>query len=77
MPTNPPPPLFWVENHEYFGFFILSRKVFRDPDSMGFVWGGVGQELSEKCSLCIFHPRLLCWRFGDLGDPVVPTLRLI
>ena len=30
--------------------------MFPGPDSMGFVWGGVG-------------------RAGDLGDPVVPTLR--
>ena len=38
------PPFFWFENHESFGFFF-TQKVFPGPDSMGFVWGGVGQAL--------------------------------
>ena len=38
------PPFFWVENHESFGFFqFLAEKVFPGPDSIGFVWGGVGR----------------------------------
>ena len=42
------PPFFWVENHESFGFFsILSRKSFPGPDSMGFLWGGVGRALMQ------------------------------
>ena len=42
------PPFFWVENHESFGFFrFLAEKVFPGPDSMGFVWGGVGRALMQ------------------------------
>ena len=38
------PHFFSVENDESFGFFsIWSQKVFPAPNSMGFVWGGVGQ----------------------------------
>ena len=39
-------------------------------------WGLHGAQWDERlCSLCTFHPFLLCWRFGDLGDRVLPTLR--
>ena len=39
---------------------------------MGFVWGGVGRALG----VCALVPHF-CYvgGFGDLGDPVVPTLR--
>ena len=45
--------------------------MFPGPDSMGFVWGGVGRALIYA----LFG--LLCYvgGFGDLGDPVVPTPR--
>ena len=47
--------------------------MFPGTDSVGFVWGGVGQAL--ECSLCIFSHFCYAGGFGDLGDPVVPTLR--
>ena len=41
--------------------------MFPGPASMGFVWGGVERVLSSH----------LCYvgGFGDLGEPVLPTLR--
>ena len=40
------PPFFWIENHESFGLFRFSAEtVFPGPDSMGYVWGGVGRAL--------------------------------
>ena len=45
--------------------------MFPGPDSIGFVWGRVGR----LCSLCTFQPFWYVGGFGDLGDPVVPTLR--
>ena len=42
------PPFFWVENDESFGFFrFWAEKVFPGPDSIGFVWGGVGRALMQ------------------------------
>ena len=42
------PPFFWVPNHESFGFFrFRAEKVFPGPDSIGFVWGGVGRALMQ------------------------------
>ena len=40
--------------------------MFPGPDSMGFVWDRVGALCSHFCYV---------GGFGDLGDPVVPTLR--
>ena len=48
--------------------------MFLGPDSMGFVWGGLGRALRQLCTF-----QLFCYvgGFGDLGDPVVPTLRVV
>ena len=47
--------------------------MFPGPDSMGFVWGGVGRALMQFMHFFIHF----CYvgSFGDPGDPVVPTLR--
>ena len=47
--------------------------MFPGPDSMGFVWGGVGRALVQFMQFS----AILCYvgSFGDLGDPVVPTPR--
>ena len=70
---NRPPLFFGSKIMNLLGFFwILSRnKVFPGPDSMGFVWGGVGR--APLCSFFLSH-FLLCSRFWR-SDPVVPTLR--
>ena len=47
--------------------------MFPGPDSIGFVWGGVGRVLMQFMHL-FGHFRYV-GGFGDLGDPVVPTLR--
>ena len=47
--------------------------MFPGPDSMGFVWGGVGQALNAVYA--VFSQFGYVGGFGDLGDPVVPTLR--
>ena len=44
--------------------------MFPGPDSMGFVWGGVGRALRQ-----FMHFSAIFAMFVDLGDPVVPTLR--
>ena len=47
--------------------------MFPGPDSMGFVWGGVGRALMQ-----FMHFLAFFWYVGsfcDLSDPVVPTLR--
>ena len=68
------PPFFWVKNHESFGFFRFgAEKVFPGPDSMGFVWGGVGRALLQF--MHVFSHFCYVGGFGNLGDPVVPTLR--
>ena len=46
--------------------------MFPGPDSMGFVWGGVGRALAVYA---LFSRFCYAGSFGDLGDPVVPTLR--
>ena len=47
--------------------------MFPGPDSMGFVWGGVGRALMQF----MHFSAIFCYvgGFGDLGDPVVPALR--
>ena len=48
--------------------------MFPGPDSMGFVWGGVGRALMQLMLLVV---SCFCYVvvFGDPIDPVVPTLR--
>ena len=43
------------------------------PDSMGFVWGGVGRALTQF--MHFFSHFCYVGGVGDLDDPVVPTLR--
>ena len=47
--------------------------MFPGPDSMGFVWGGVGQALMQF--MHFFGHFCYVGGFGDLGDPMLPTLR--
>ena len=50
--------------------------MFPGPDSMGFVWGGVIRALIYALSVyALFSHFWYVGGFGDLGDPVVPTLR--
>ena len=48
--------------------------MFPGPDSIGFVWGGVGRALMQFMHLFAIFAMLAV--FGDLGDPVLPTLRV-
>ena len=68
---NDPPPFVWVKNHESLGFSILSRKSVYGSGLHGVCMGRSGTSaiyalLSQFCYV---------GGFGDLGDPVVPTLR--
>ena len=65
------PPLFGVLNHAFFGFSILSRQSV-SGSLLGFVWGGVGRALMHCMHFSAIFVVLAV--FGDLGDPVVPTL---
>ena len=47
--------------------------MFPGPDSMGFVWGGVGRALMQFMHFSAIFAMF--GGFGDLGDPVVPTPR--
>ena len=47
--------------------------MFLGPDSMGFVWGGGGRALYVVYAL--FSHVCYVGSFGELGDPMVPTLR--
>ena len=47
--------------------------MFPGPDSIGFVWGGVGRALTQF--MHFFSHFCYVGGFGDLGDPVVSTLR--
>ena len=73
--TTPPRPLFWVENHESFGFFFdfEPKKCFRVPTP----WGLYGAEWDERsCAVhAVFSYFWYVGGFGDLGDPELPTLR--
>ena len=48
--------------------------MFPGPDSIGFVWGGVGRVLMHLV-YALFSHFWYVGGFGDLGDPVVSTLR--
>ena len=68
------PPFFWVENHESFGFFsILSRKSVSGSRLHGVCMGRSGTSAYTVYALSSHF----CYvgGFGDLGDPVLPTLR--
>ena len=68
------PPFFWVENHESFGFFfILSRKSVSGSRLYGVCMGRSGT--SAHAVYALFSRFCYVGGFGDLGDPVVPTLR--
>ena len=47
--------------------------MFPGSDSIGFVWGGVGRALMQFMQ--VFSYFWYVGGFGDLGDPVVPSLR--
>ena len=50
--------------------------MFPGPDSIGFVWGGVGQALYALYAVyALFSHFWYVDGFGDLRDPVVPALR--
>ena len=68
------PPFFGVENHESFGFcFILSRKSVSGSRLHGVCMGRSG---TSACAVyALFSHFWYVGGFGDLGDPVVPTLR--
>ena len=48
----------------------LAEKMYLCPNSMGFICGGVGRALYALVGLFCYVGG-----FGDLSDPVVPTLR--
>ena len=47
--------------------------MFPGPDSMGFVWGGVGRAPVQF--MHFFSHLCYVGGFGNHGDPVLPTLR--
>ena len=49
--------------------------MFPVPDSIGFVWAGVGRALYIYAVYAAFGHFCYVGGFGNLGDPVVPTLR--
>ena len=68
------PPLFGVENPQSFGFFsILSRKSVSGSRLHGVFMGWSGT--SAYAVYALFSHFCYVSGFGDLGDPVVPTLR--
>ena len=50
--------------------------MFPGPDCIGFVWDRVGRALMQFYAVHALSSHF-CYvgGFGDLGDPVVPTLR--
>ena len=46
--------------------------MFPGPDFIGFVWGGVGR---VNAVYALFSHFCYVGGFGDLSDPVAPTLR--
>ena len=68
------PPLFWVENHESSSFvFILSRNSVTGSRLHVVCMGRSGTSADAVCAL--FSHVCYVGGFGDLGDPVLPTLR--
>ena len=67
------PPFFGSKIMNVLVFFDFEpKKCFRVPTP----WGLCATEWDERlCSLCTFQPFCYVGGFGDLGDPVVPTLR--
>ena len=47
--------------------------MFPGPDSIGFVWGGVGRALMQFMHFSAIFGYV--GGFGNLGDPVLPTPR--
>ena len=67
-------PFFWVENHESFGFFsILSRKSHSGSRLHGVCMGRRGTSVGAVYAYSSHFCNV--GGFGDLSDPVVPTLR--
>ena len=68
------PPFFWVENHQFFGFFfILNRKSVSGSRFHGVCMGRIGTNANAVYALSSHF-----WYvggFGNLGDAVVPTPR--
>ena len=67
------PPLFWVENHEPFSFSILSRKSVSGSRHQAFCMGRSG--MSADAIYAFLTHFCYVGGFGNLGDPVLPTLR--
>ena len=66
------PPFFWDENHESLGFFrSRAEKVFPGPNSMGFVWGGVGRALKQ-----LMHFSAIFAMLAVLATSVTPLYPL-
>ena len=66
------PPFFWVQNLESFGFFRFhAEKVFPGPDSMGFVWGGVGRALVQ-----VMHFSAIFVMWAVLATSVTPCYQV-
>ena len=62
------PPLFWVENHESFGFLsILSRKIVSRSRLHGVCMGRSGT--SAAAVYALFSHFWYVGGFSDLGDP--------
>ena len=55
------PPIFWVENHESFGFFYFEPQSVSGSDSIGFVWGGVGRALMQFMHFSAIFAMLAVW----------------
>ena len=71
--TNGAPPFLGSKIMNLWVFSDLEpKKCFRVPTP----WSLYGAEWGERlCCLCTFQPFMPCWRFGDLGDPMLPTLK--
>ena len=67
-------PFFWVENYESFGFFFdIEPKFFFGSRLHGVCMGRSGTSVGAVYAL--FSHFWFFGGFGNLGDPVVPTLR--
>ena len=68
------PPFFWVQNLESFGFFFIScRKSVPGSRRHEVCMGRSG---TGPCAgYALFSHFCYVGSFGDLGDPVLPSLR--